>query len=102
MTSREISEAFMPSVPMVIPSEIVTVLNSIGVPPASRMPCFTASDTWYHSGAEWHLNAIKGAQPLSEYIGQMDSTTLHQMIDTLYNTGVKAQNKDLDIDVKRQ
>ena len=33
----------MPSVPIVMPSEIVMVLNSIGVPPASRMPCFTAS-----------------------------------------------------------
>ena len=46
MTSREMSEAFMPSVPMVMPSEMVTVLNSMGVPPASRMPCLTASATW--------------------------------------------------------
>ena len=45
ITSREISEAFIPSVPIVMPSEIVTVLNSIGVPPASRMPCFTAAAT---------------------------------------------------------
>jgi hypothetical protein len=45
MTSREMSEAFMPWVPMVMPSEMVTVLNSIGVPPASRMPCFTAAAT---------------------------------------------------------
>ena len=30
MTSREMSEAFMPSVPMVMPSEMVTVLNSMG------------------------------------------------------------------------
>ena len=30
----------MPCVPMVMPSEMVMVLNSIGVPPASRMPCF--------------------------------------------------------------
>ena len=33
----------MPCVPMVMPSEMVTVLNSIGVPPASRMPSFSAS-----------------------------------------------------------
>ena len=45
ITSREISEAFMPSVPIVMPSWIVTVLNSMGVPPASRTPCFTASAT---------------------------------------------------------
>ena len=42
MTSREMREAFMPSVPMVMPSWMVTVLNSMGVPPASRMPCLTA------------------------------------------------------------
>ena len=34
MTSRLTSEARMPSVPIVMPSEIDTVLNSIGVPPA--------------------------------------------------------------------
>jgi hypothetical protein len=43
ITSREISEAFMPSVPMVMPSEIVMVSNSIGVPPAARTPAFTRS-----------------------------------------------------------
>ncbi len=32
ITSREMSEAFMPSVPMVMPSEIVMVSNSMGVP----------------------------------------------------------------------
>ncbi len=41
MTSRLMSEAFMPSAPIVMPSEIETVLNSIGVPPAARIPSFT-------------------------------------------------------------
>ena len=41
ITSRLISEHFMPSTPMLMPSEIDTVLNSIGVPPAARMPSFT-------------------------------------------------------------
>ena len=41
ITSRLISEHFMPSAPMLMPSEIDTVLNSIGVPPAARMPSFT-------------------------------------------------------------
>ena len=41
MTSREMSEVFMPDVPIVIPSEIAIVLNSIGVPPAARMPSLT-------------------------------------------------------------
>ena len=38
----------MPSVPIVTPSETEIVLNSIGVPPASRMPCLTfcASARW--------------------------------------------------------
>ena len=31
----------MPGVPIVMPSEIAIVLNSIGVPPAARMPSFT-------------------------------------------------------------
>src|ERR1700733_9657207 len=43
ITSRLTREAFMPCVPIVMPSEMVTVLNSIGVPPASRMPSFNAS-----------------------------------------------------------
>ena len=38
ITSRLTSDALMPSVPIVMPSEIDTVLNSIGVPPAARMP----------------------------------------------------------------
>jgi hypothetical protein len=41
ITSRLIKEHFIPSTPMLMPSEIETVLNSIGVPPAARMPSFT-------------------------------------------------------------
>ena len=43
MTSRLTREAFMPSVPMVTPSEMTTELNSMGVPPAERTPSFTFS-----------------------------------------------------------
>ena len=39
--SRLTSDAFMPSVPMVTPSLMAMVLNSMGVPPAARMPAFT-------------------------------------------------------------
>ena len=39
--SRLTSDAFMPSVPMVTPSLIAMVLNSMGVPPAARMPALT-------------------------------------------------------------
>jgi hypothetical protein len=44
MTSRLMSDAFMPSVPMEMPSETAMVLYSIGVPPAARMPALTRSD----------------------------------------------------------
>ena len=43
ITSRDTSDVFMPSVPMVMPSLMATVLNSMGVPPASRTPRFTCS-----------------------------------------------------------
>ena len=33
----------MPSVPIVTPSDMEIVLNSMGVPPAARMPSFTNS-----------------------------------------------------------
>ena len=38
MTSRLMSEALHAPVPIVMPSVIATVLNSIGVPPAARIP----------------------------------------------------------------
>jgi hypothetical protein len=48
MTSRLTSDIFMPSVPIVTASLTEIVLNSIGVPPARRMPCLTdsASRRW--------------------------------------------------------
>ena len=43
MTSRLTRLAFIPSVPMVMPSQMAMVFSSIGVPPASRMPSLTRS-----------------------------------------------------------
>jgi hypothetical protein len=43
MTSRLIRLAFIPSVPIVVPSETEMVPNSIGVPPAARIPALTCS-----------------------------------------------------------
>src|SRR5215213_3940354 len=40
-TSRLTSDVFIPDVPIVIPSEMAMVLNSIGVPPAARTPSLT-------------------------------------------------------------
>src|SRR4029079_9317625 len=52
ITSRLTSDARMPADPIVIPSEMETVLNSIGVPPAARMPFFTSSA----SSRRWKLH----------------------------------------------
>src|SRR5688500_18144412 len=48
ITSRLTSEARIPSVPIVTPSEIEIVLNSIGVHPAALIPAFAcmASSRW--------------------------------------------------------
>ena len=46
MTSRLTSDALIPSVPIVSPSLMAMVLNSIGVPPAARTPSFTFSASW--------------------------------------------------------
>ena len=43
MTSRLTSEVFMPSLPIVMPSEMAMVLNSIGFAPAARMPALTGT-----------------------------------------------------------
>lgn len=60
---------------------------------------WTTSDTWYHTDT-WHLNSIHHAS-LNPWFEQMDSTSLFQMVDTLYNTGVKTHNNALDLDVRR-
>jgi hypothetical protein len=61
ITSRLTSEVFMPFVPIVIPSEIATVLNSIGVPPAARTPSFT----WVARPRRWKLHGIASIQVLA-------------------------------------
>ena len=58
ITSRLISDVFMPSVPIVIPSEIAIELNSSGVPPAARTPCLTCSA----SPRRWKLHGIASIQ----------------------------------------
>ena len=61
MTSRLTSEAFMPSVPMVSPSLMAMVLNSMGVPPAARMPSFTLAASW----RRWKLQGMVSIQVLA-------------------------------------
>src|SRR5579862_3220304 len=61
MISRLTSEARMPSVPMVSPSEIAMVLNSMGVPPASRIPSLTLAD----NRRRWKLHGMVSIQVLA-------------------------------------
>ena len=60
MTSRLMSEPFIPSVPMVMPSVMEMVLTSMGVPPAARTPCitFSASLRWFQ---------LHGIVPIQEW-----------------------------------
>jgi hypothetical protein len=51
----------MPSVPIVIPSEIATVLNSIGVPPAALTPSLTRSAR----RRRWKLHGIVSVHVLA-------------------------------------
>jgi len=48
----------MPSVPMDSPSLIATVLNSMGVPPAARIPSFTFSARC----RRWELHGMASIQ----------------------------------------
>ncbi len=54
ISSRLTSEARIPGVPIVIPSEIAIVLSSIGVPPAARIPSLTFAP----SARRWKLHGI--------------------------------------------
>ncbi len=51
----------MPSVPIVIPSEIAIELNSSGVPPAARTPSLTCSAR----PRRWKLQGIASIQVLA-------------------------------------
>src|SRR3984885_3042471 len=60
-TSLVIWLPFMAWAPLVMPSWMVIVLNSMGVPPASRTPCLTASATW----RRWKLQGPISVQVLA-------------------------------------
>ena len=67
ITSRETSDARMPAVPIDTPSETEIVLNSSGVPPASRTPCFTyrASSRWFRLHGIVSIHVV--ATPISGF-----------------------------------
>ena len=68
ITSRLASDAFMPAVPIVIPSEIAIVLSSIGVPPAARMPSLTFAP----SARRWKLHGIVSIHVLATATSGLD------------------------------
>ena len=76
ISSRLMSDAFMPSVPIDTPSETEMVLNSIGVPPAARMPAFTrwASSRWLklHGIVSIHVVATPTSGFAEVVVGEAD------------------------------
>ena len=60
-TSLLTSDAFIPAVPMVMPSETAMVLNSRAAPPASRTPSFTQAP----SSRRWALQGVVSVQVLA-------------------------------------
>ena len=66
--SRLTSDAFIPWVPIVIPSEIAIVLSSIGVPPAARMPSLTLAP----SARRWKLHGIVSIHVLATATSGLD------------------------------
>ena len=76
MTSRLTSELFMPAVPIVIPSEIAIVLNSIGVPPAARTPALMCSAR----PRRWKLQGIASIQVLAmPIVGRLRASSSNPM-----------------------
>ena len=66
----------MPSVPIVIPSEIAIVLNSSGVPPAARTPSLTRSA----SPRRWKLHGIASIQVLAiPTVGRLSASSSNPM-----------------------
>ena len=71
ISSRDTRLARIPRVPMVMPSEIAMVLNSIGVPPAALMP----SLTFAASARRWKLHGIVSTHVLATPISGFDSAS---------------------------
>ncbi len=71
ITSRLGSDARIPGVPIVIPSEIAIVFSSIGVPPAARIP----SLTFAASARRWKLHGIVSIHVFATAISGLESAS---------------------------
>ena len=87
MTSRLMRDAFIPSVPMEMPSETATVLNSMGVPPAARIPSFTLAE----SRRRWKLQGITSIQVLATpTIGRLRSSSVNPTALNMAREGARS------------
>ena len=78
----------MPSVPMVSPSLIAMVLNSIGVPPAARMPSFTLPE----SRRRWKLQGMVSIQVLATPIsGLVRSSPVNPIALNMARDGARSR-----------
>ena len=78
----------MPSVPMVTPSLMAMVLNSIGVPPAARMPSFTLADR----RRRWKLQGMVSIQVLATpMIGLRRSSSVKPMALSMARAGARSR-----------
>src|ERR1700736_5823601 len=88
INSRLTNEARMPSVPMVSPSEMAMVLNSMGVPPAARMPSFTFAE----SRRRWKLHGMVSIQVLATPInGRLRSASVNPMALNMERAGARSR-----------
>ena len=87
ITSRLISEAFIPSVPIEMPSETAMVLYSMGVPPAALMPAFTRSD----KRRRWKLQGMTSIQVLATpMIGRDRSSSVNPTAFNIARAGARS------------
>jgi hypothetical protein len=87
ITSRETSDPFMPSVPIVIPSDTTIVLHSIGVPPAARIPSFTFSA----SDRRWKLQGVTSLQVFATATsGRARSASVRPVAFNIARAGARA------------
>ena len=87
MTSRLMRDAFMPSVPIAMPSETAMVLNSMGTPPAARTPCLTFSDR----RRRWKLQGMTSIQVLATPIrGLRKSSSVRPVARSMARAGARS------------
>ena len=88
ISSRLTSEARMPSVPMVSPSLMAMVLNSMGVPPAARMPSFTLAE----SRRRWKLQGMVSIQVLATpMMGLLRSPSVNPIALNMARDGARSR-----------